>query len=761
MRWKPFLIILISLTLLPCSYTELKSCTDGYDNVIEDITLFDAQHPTFDIFKVFLPNMFDNGIFQYGRDNEDSLNTLEWSKYFKNKITTDSIQALLYSASLPDLNNLLLNSKAKSNKAAIEYFILLRDSTTQYKRDPDTYSWEYHPNLDSSQYLATISLCKKRFYDAGNNFLKQRYGYLTLRLLRFNCQYDECIDWYKSNLSSVHLEGTLKYRSLQYYAGALYHKEKYAEANYYFSRIFDEYPARAGQAAFDFRPNTMNDWNATIALAKNNHEKEVLYFLFGRSDPMQALKNTIAINPNSIYIPFLLKRLVNNVEDASREVYRTGPAINFSWYDENGTTYNSDSCYACIYGSSLMGKQDNTEVARQFVNETALEFSTRDKALWTAAAAYLNLLLNKNQDAYTMIQRTIALNNKTNNLDDEIKILQTIYTIKTTKIIDEKTEEVFSEIISSPAINKKHDNEYGSPINSVNAYCMQLISDTYVRQGDSLKAELCSRTNHLYYKNNTRVRLERMKDFLSKKDFTAWERYLSQSYSYNLNDILESIVTVKLYEHKFEDALKLLNKIESYNPQELYGDPFIIHIIDCHDCDFELPQKIKYTKKTFLEKMITLSNLIETDKNLKKKSEFCFEYANGLYNMSYAGNARLLSECLITNMANEDDYFIEELNLSADFRSDFWKLYNDCSEAEKWYAKALYYSSDNEFKAKCTWMIAKCQLQKFYTNTTNPITGSEVYEFDAYKTLKAAYSNTDYYKSVIKECEYFRDFALK
>ena len=705
--------------------------------------------------------MFDYGIFEYGSGNEDSLNTIEWLQYFKNKISNDSIHALLYSSTLSELNNLLSASKVKTDKAAIEYFMLLRDSTTQYKRDPDNYYWGYHPGLDTSQYLTTLSLSKDRFSLAPNSFLKQRYGYLILRLMRFNRQYDECIEWYENNLSSLHLEGTLKYRSLQYYAGALYHTEKFAEANYYFSKIFDEYPARAGQAAFDFRPNSMSDWYQTLALAKNKQEKEVLLFLYGRSDPMQALKEITTINPNSIYIPFLLKRLVNNVEDASREVYRTGPAMNFSWYDENGSTYNSDSCYACVYGSALIGKPNNKELARQYINEKALQSSTYDLALWTASAAYLNLLLNKNEEAQTMIERTISLNTKAYNLDDEIKILQTIYTIKISLNIDEKTEIIFNEVVSSPAINKKHANGYDSPINTVNAYCMQLISDAYYRQGDSLKAELCSRTNHLFYKYNTRIHLEELKGFLSKKDLNDWERYMVQAYSYKVDALLESIVTVKLYEHKFEDALKLLNSIEPYDPPQLYGDPFIIHIVDCHDCDFELPQKIKYTKKTFLEKMITLSNLIETDKNPIKKSEWCFEYANGLYNMSHAGNARQLSECLITNMANEDDYFIERNNGEAEFRSDFWNLYNDCGEAEKWYNKALHFSIDDEFKAKCTWMIAKCQLQDYYNTTAIEVTGEELYEFDAYKTLKNKYSTTEYYKSVIKECEYFKDFALK
>ena len=86
------------------------------------------------------------------------------------------------------------------------------------------------------------------------------------------------------------------------------------------------------------------------------------------------------------------------------------------------------------------------------------------------------------------------------------------------------------------------------------------------------------------------------------------------------------------------------------------------------------------------------------------------------------------------------------------------KNFISCSEAEKYYGLALQYAKDDETKAKCTWMIAKCQLNKFYTGIVHKSYEQDFFASPAYKQMKSNYGKTSYYREVINECEYFASY---
>ncbi len=757
---------MISLILIPARINLLKSCAWGYDSRIEDITLFDIDKKYTHKFEVFLPTMFDYVLFNYGSEgNEDSLNITECQKYFGSVFTFEQLSEYIYKTDINGLDRLIENNSSQKIKSAAEYWKLLRDSTLMYRRIDENYYWNPDNVItkDSATYNKVIETCKQKFKAEKDPFVKQRYAYLTLRALRFNHRYDECIDWYSTNLATGELKGTLKYRSLQYFAGALYHREKIAEANYLFSRIFDEYPPRGGQAAFDFHPMEQADWNQAIALAKNNREKETLYFLLGRWDPLNALDQIVKLNPESEYIPPLLVRLVNNIEDVTREVYRNGIATTFTWYEPEGSFYSADgNCYACLYGSDRMNKSGEILLAKNFINR--MSEGNSYTGLWTTASAYIDLLLKDNVGAGKMIDRANTILKSDSSIAAELKYLQTIHFINTTQHIDSVAEEKLWKLMTQPELNRAHPLEWSGIIASpVNRYCMQLIADKYAMQNDSLKAELCSRTSHLYYQDDAFNKLRAMDYFMVWKKRSRWEEYMKANYEYNYRQIRESLGVLHLYNHEFEDAFNTFNSI-SCGDQVLYGDPFLIHIVDCHDCDFDLPQKKTYNQRTFAEQMVKLRKYFLLEWGPEMQSKNYFEYANGLYNMSYAGNARVLSECMITNMARDGTYFLDGEKMTAKysgFYGEFYKKYWDCSEAESYYKKAYDLTRDKEMKAQCMWMMAKCQLFNFYSTDEFDYGTKDFIAFDAYRSLDSLYKGTKYYDEVIKECEYFAKYAAR
>lgn len=193
---------------------------------------------------------------------------------------------------------------------------------------------------------------------------------------------------------------------------------------------------------------------------------------------------------------------------------------------------------------------------------------------------------------------------------------------------------------------------------------------------------------------------------------------------------------------ELEKALIYFN-IRYSEKQELYGNPFTIHIKDCHDCDHAAAQKTKYTKESFVEKLIEMKNTAQTKP--AEAAQNYFLVANGFYNMTYYGNARVFYSNPIysyTEWNETDTGDIKELN---------------CSLALKYYLLAREKSTDKEFKAKCTFMAAKCEQNNdfggsFLDQNENITPGAY------YKALKKEFSATKYYQEILRECSYFSAF---
>jgi len=248
----------------------------------------------------------------------------------------------------------------------------------------------------------------------------------------------------------------------------------------------------------------------------------------------------------------------------------------------------------------------------------------------------------------------------------------------------------------------------------------------------------------------------------------AWMKFLMDNYYYNYRD-LETIIAKKyLAMGRFEEAVEKIsshyNNDDYYNrdadiTQKFLADPFLIHIKDCHDCDYMIKNKTVYTLRSFAKKMIELKKLSELEKDNEKLSEYYFQLANGYYNITFYGNSWIAPSFNTRGMLNS--YFVEGENF------DFY----DCSKAEKYYLLAAKKTKNKEFAAKCYFMAAKCEQNTFY-NTEHPeiywpymkkIDSKESIKNEKYRTyfviLKDEYSNTEFYQQALKECKYFNNFV--
>ena len=179
-----------------------------------------------------------------------------------------------------------------------------------------------------------------------------------------------------------------------------------------------------------------------------------------------------------------------------------------------------------------------------------------------------------------------------------------------------------------------------------------------------------------------------------------------------------------------------------------------MNIKDCHDCDAKALISNPYTKHSFTKRMLELEKELKT--NPKNRAENYYVLANAYYNMTYFGNSWMLV-----------DFYRSHISES------YSPNYIDCSKAEDYYLKAMTISSDKEFQARCLFMAAKCEQNRFYIDKgffqgtiyyypydceRNPHIKKENYRM-YFKNPNDKYSKTDFYKEALKECKYFNYFA--
>jgi hypothetical protein len=87
------------------------------------------------------------------------------------------------------------------------------------------------------------------------------------------------------------------------------------------------------------------------------------------------------------------------------------------------------------------------------------------------------------------------------------------------------------------------------------------------------------------------------------------------------------------------------------------------------------------------------------------------------------------------------------------------------SVARSYYQKAYDAATTKEQKAKCAYMLAKCERNEYYNNTIfakpywDRSTAPDFLAWDGFKLLKTQYFDTRYYQDVIRECGYFSKYV--
>jgi hypothetical protein len=128
--------------------------------------------------------------------------------------------------------------------------------------------------------------------------------------------------------------------------------------------------------------------------------------------------------------------------------------------------------------------------------------------------------------------------------------------------------------------------------------------------------------------------------------------------------------------------------------------------------------------------------------------------ANAYYNITHYGNARLFYQTDITGYESYRANAISKI---------FQDRFTAQDIAEKCYLQAKSYAQTKEQLARCTFMAGKCERNEYYNDRYREEKeySSEEYVFPGGKyfaELKQKFADTQYYKEVLRECGYFREY---
>jgi hypothetical protein len=676
------------------------------------------------------------------------VNIAEWEDHFGHSIPQAELRRVLYAATAGEADSLLAfyNGVKSAPRFVVDVPTIVRrrgdadlrsflDFTSFAKRCEPYVTYIAYWTWDSSLYKndprrRTTDMDKiirqgmQTLETVKDSFLRERYHFQVLRMLFHRGQYKECHEYFRRVEPELSQRRSIRDRCTGYAAGALYRQKRYAEANYLFSLLYDRSSIMRTDAFLSFHPQEERDWKQCLALARTTRERTVLWQLLGiYDDPLRAMKEIRAVEPGSDLMDLLLVRAVNIAE------------IDFM---PDRTSIAGDSAT----GYALKPGRISPELL-DFVTRIAREGNAHAPCLWNLAAGYLMTVRGDYHEAAYFLEAARTGARGDTLVQEQARVTDIVRKVEAQKAPDAAFE---ADIVTELKWLEDSSRARGLRNAFVLDWAKKRLAQKYIAGGALAKAQCLHEYSDQYFYQEARKQ-ELMIAYMDRPGKTEFDRYLLSIYPYSRSDIFELQAVSLFYEGRIERAITRFRDQPGSGGTVLPGDPFLIHIKDCHDCDHAAPQAKKYTKLEFAERLLELERLVVQPGD--SAAQYAIALANGYYNATFWGNARVMYQTKIREYS-----YINLYNPDPALRAD---PVMDCSKAERFYLKARELSHDKELKAMCTFMAAKCEQNTFFLTKPGDYQG----DFRAgkyFSQLRKQYSSTRYYRDVIGECGYFRTY---
>jgi hypothetical protein len=747
-------------------------------------------------------------------ESEPEINAKEWAAYLGSGVKEADIKRAMYQLSnhddsvivhnkliaagkLPDslkTNSFLTTITSGNHHGALQYYSFAKQ--IEPAANLAFNNWDPLP-VDTLR-LRTAGLeALQRGKAEKDNFLKLRYFYQAERLLHFSKDYKQAMAVYDEHISNYKSGSHIKGWALSLKAGEVRRLGNSIQAAYLFSKVFALYPERRIQAYKNYNFCSANV-DMVARQAANDDEKAFVYAIDGFSNPglnLNSLEKVYSYDPHSEAVGVLLTREVNKLE----EQYLT-PKLNekltghYTFYkDEHADSINKASIA-------------HLHLLQKFCNKLSADNKYPEPALGYMASAYLAWMegghTNEGLDLLTKV-REQHLSPKLTDQVQLVKLLLSTQKFEKLSEIDEaqllpslqwldekvqKEAKQIKQLRSSYYYSTAFDqNKFAA---SARDFYKLVLSEAYLKQHDTVKAALCilkSERVEPIIADTTAKPDENNQPAVAQDNALPdfWKHYLNSTNINQLiawqktpasapylkfltgamkkddsNDLYDLLGTAYLRGHNYSLAVNAFKKIRigklpknqvAYVGSDGIGNPFISQLRD-YPKTFSLPGSPAYDKPTFAQKMLSLQTQAISDP--KNAAPIYFQMATGLYNASHYGNAHYLIS-----------YDWSAYDYGRPNRYSYDNDYVKTKTAEQYYLKARALSNDAEFKAKCTFMAAKCSEKQIIAPNDVGWSGRDAGDYDKavrhntyFAELKKIYTKTAYYKLAVNECSYLRDF---
>ncbi len=741
-------------------------------------------------------SFYFNGLLFLNEDNnpvdEADVNCKEWAAYLGKPVLVKDVRYAMYdlphktdsalllkhlkpNGRLPDSlqkNTFLTALVSGKHNNALSYYRLTKSCEPFVTKD---YRDRWDPNAPDETSMPTKAKeAQQKAAIEKDSFIKLRYYYQAQRLLRYTGKPKDANDIYDKHIANSKSKSHLMGWALALRAGG---ETDAAKSAYLFSKVFANYPERRIQAFYDFNRIKQQPENI-LKYAKTGDEKAFVFAIKGfhvSSVSLSALESIYKCRPQSPLIKVLLVREINKIEESYLSA-KLDKTAQHSPYD---------------YLQPYVG--DDSVVRKQRIYIPQLEafcnkLAKIQPALANLSLAYLAWIQNDNAAGFKALAK----------LDDEqlspafydqkqmVKLL--LLSQKITKLDTVNERELVPSLTwlskkvkyEARTIKPRYADyywpDYGQRPYSASSrdFYDLVLAPVYLKQKDTsmaalamLKSKLTIVPTDTDYKKMALgfnlpgflqrkihsydvVKLIALQKSGSKTQYIKLlTADIDKTEALNLYDLLG---TTYIREHKYNAAVqafknipaRLLQRVPHDWDKALYANPFLDRLHD-YPKKFEAKAAKGYTKLQFAKQMASMERLAKSDP--KNAAGYYYTMAKGLYSTSAYSNAW---------------YYIAYNNTSVDYDRKPVEYYDadflNAANARKYFLMARALSSNEEFKARCTFMAAKCnQKQNNVAYGNDYGMGNDPY----FKQLKTRYSKTAFFKIAVNECSYFRDFIGK
>jgi hypothetical protein len=517
--------------------------------------------------------------------------------------------------------------------------------------------------------------------------LRQRYAFQLARLRFYAHDWAGVVAFCQDNRAVLESPApSLKWRAQYYVAGALLKLNQRARANLTLARVHRGWPALAAVTAQDFQPMQEADWKQTLALATSVQEKVELWRLVGlKLDPLAAMEQIAALDPRSPRLAVLAVRELNRAEATQGDLAALG---RLSGRLADAPTTDRRWLFNLVAGHAAALRGDAAEMRRRL--DRARAARPGDPLVVKQAAASFALGL-----------------------------------ARTCRRPEPACEDELARDVA------RLDHSFGRS-GTVLANVRGQLSEGYRAGGRCVEAELFGAGACSDRWSDPRF-VESMIARVSSPG-GAFDHFMIDGASYKRDDLRTELALLQFRRGDFETARRQLHE-KGVGATQLGTDPFVVHVIDCHDCDHAAYANAKWTRASFALHMIDLR--ARAQRPGREGAAAAFDLGSGYYNITWSGNARS---------------FLEGTHVVP-----------DVGEAETWYKRAFDAFPDREDKARAAFMAAKSELARL-TVAAAPSQLGELGRLPVPATwfpIVRTFSDTRYYREILQECGHYRRWAKR